>query len=91
MRELDERGIVLDQTFVVPSPVDLCSIVSGTELVSTIPGRQAKRMGARFAFVECPVPAPFHINLYWTARIHHSPPFRWLREQIAEIATSLQA
>ena len=90
MRELDERGIVLDKAFVVPSPVDLGVVLPGTELVSTIPRRQAQRMGAGFACVECPVPAPFHINLYWTARIHHSPSFRWLREQIAEIARSLE-
>ena len=89
MRELDERGIVLDQAFVVPSPVDLDAILPGTELVSTIPGRQAKRMGAELAWVDCPVPAPFQINLYWTARIHHSPPFRWLRERIAGIARSI--
>ena len=89
MRLMDEQGTLLDQRIIVPSPTDLRFILPETDLISTIPERQARQFGRGFACVPCPVPAPFKINLYWAPRTHFSPMFSWLRMQIADVSRDI--
>lgn len=84
--EIEAAGAALNTRMEVPSPAALPETLAGTDLISTVPSRVARAFGAAVAVLDCPFPAPFDVDLYWTPRSHHSPMFRWLREQLVRVA-----
>lgn len=89
--EMEAAGLSPNMVLELPSPATLRDILPGTDLIATVPLRTALSYGPGLRIVDCPFPAPFEIDLYWTARTHHSPMHRWLRGLIGQIATELEA
>lgn len=101
--EMEAAGLAPNMVLELPSPATLGAILPGTDLIATVPSRTAHVLGGRVCgagaaetgadlrIVPCPVPAPFGIDLYWTARTHHAPMHRWLRGQIGQIAAEMEA
>ena len=87
--EVEAAGLALNAVMEVPSPANLPDILTGTDLISTVPRRIARTYGDRVVFGACPFPAPFDIDLYWTSRTHHSAMHRWLRGELGAIAEEL--
>ncbi len=83
--ELESRNLTLNQVLSVPSPGNLPNILLGTDMISTIPSRIAKSFSNTLFVCDCPLPAPFEIDLYWTTRSHHSAMHKWLRQLIAKM------
>lgn len=89
LRELDQRGLSLNQVLAVPSISDLTHILPGTDLISTVPSRIASDIARSVVTTPCPLPEPFQIGMTWTSRTHHSAAHRWLRQLMAQIAGAL--
>lgn len=88
LRELDARGIALNNVVAVPSPASLEDLILGTDLISTVPRRIADRFSPAVAVLPSPCPAPFEISLYWSLRTHQEPLYRWVRREIEAIAAA---
>lgn len=86
MVEIEALGRAPNARMEVPSPSALPETLAGTDLIATVPARVARGFGEQVLVRDCPFPAPFDIDLYWTPRIHHSPMFQWLRAQLAQVA-----
>ncbi|HLZ01932.1 MAG TPA: LysR family transcriptional regulator [Bradyrhizobium sp.] len=89
LKELDQRGLSLNQVVAVPSISDLMHILPGTDLVSTVPSRIASHIAKSVVATRCPLPEPFQVGMTWTSRTHHSAAHRWLRQLMAQIAGAL--
>jgi DNA-binding transcriptional LysR family regulator len=89
LKELDRRGLTLNQIFAVPSISDLTHILPGTDLISTVPSRIAPGIAKSVVTTPCPLPEPFQVGMTWTSRTHHSAAHRWLRQLMARIAGAL--
>jgi DNA-binding transcriptional LysR family regulator len=89
LREIDRRGLRLNQVIAVPSISDLTHILPGSDLISTVPSRIASRIARSVVAMTCPFPEPFQIGMTWTSRTHHSAAHKWLRQLLARIAASL--
>src|SRR5579872_6106 len=89
LKELDARGLSLDQVLAVPSISDLTHILPRTDLISTVPSRIAPDIARSVVTAPCPFPEPFQIGMTWTSRTHHSAAHRWLRQLMARIAGAL--
>ena len=87
---MEAAGLAPNMVLELPSPATLRGILLGTDLNATVPRRTALSFGPGLKIVDCPFPAPFEIDLYWTARTHHSPMHRWLRGLIGQVATELE-
>lgn len=88
--EIEAQGGTPNAAVQVPSPAALPELLERTDLISTVPRRLAATFGPGLHVAECPFPAPFDIDLYWTARTHHSAMHRWLRSEIADLAAGMQ-
>jgi DNA-binding transcriptional LysR family regulator len=88
--EMEAAGLAPNMVLELPSPATLREILPGTDLIATVPLRTARSFGAGLRIVACPFPAPFEIDLYWTARTHHSPMHRWMRGLMAQIAAEME-
>jgi DNA-binding transcriptional LysR family regulator len=88
--EMEAAGLAPNMVLELPSPATLHEILPGTDLIATVPRRTALSFGPGLRIVACPFPAPFEIDLYWTARTHHAPMHRWLRGVIGQVATELE-
>jgi DNA-binding transcriptional LysR family regulator len=86
LQELDRQGLSLNSVVSIPSPAGIAGIISGSDLVATVPHRLADALGRHLHRVDCPVASTFQIELIWTARQHASPMHKWMRELIAEVA-----
>lgn len=89
--EMEAAGLVPNMVLELPSPATLKAILPDTDLIATVPLRTARSFGSGLRIADCPFPAPFAIDLYWTARTHHSPMHRWLRSLIGQIAAEMEA
>ncbi len=89
--EMEAAGLTPNMVLELPSPATLGALLPGTDLIATVPSRTAHVLGAGLKVVACPMAAPFGIDLYWTARTHHAPMYRWLRGQIGQIAAEMEA
>lgn len=87
--EIEALGRRLNHVVNLPSPATLPDMLGGTDLISTVPSRVAQAFGDRVHVAACPFPAPFEVDLYWNARVHHSPMFRWLRAQLFQVAAGV--
>jgi DNA-binding transcriptional LysR family regulator len=86
LTEMDAAGHRPNAVMEVPSPANLESILSGTDMIATVPARIAETFRGVVASVPCPFPASFPIDMFWTARTHASAPHVWLRAQIALVS-----
>ena len=82
--EIEARGAALNSVMQVPSPAAVPMLLAGTDLISTVPRRLALNFGDAVHISDCPFPANFDVDLYWSERTHHSAMHRWLRSQIAD-------
>ncbi|MEC8795025.1 MAG: LysR family transcriptional regulator [Pseudomonadota bacterium] len=83
LQEMDHAGLKLRMALELPSPAILPELIEGTDLISTIPSRIAKRFGPQIVTRPCPFPARFDTYLNGTARPHRSPLHQWLRQGFA--------
>jgi DNA-binding transcriptional LysR family regulator len=88
---LEARGLIPNVVMQVPSPADIPDLVGGTDLIATVPTRVAHHFGNMVAIRPCPVEAGIRIDMNWTARTHRSAPHVWLRDQIAQVASEIEA
>ena len=89
LKELDRRGLSLNEAVAVPSISDLTHILPDTDLISTVPSRISSQIAKSVATTPCPLPEPFQIGMTWTSRTHHSAAHKWLRQVLAQIAGAL--
>lgn len=80
--ELAKLGLELNEVVAVPSAACLDHTIRGTDLVATVPSRIAATYPGHLHIVDCPIQAPFEVDLVWTTRTHSSPMHMWLRELI---------
>lgn len=80
--ELERMGHQLNFALRMPSPGGLQSVLSGSQLVCTVPSLLARSVGDRLHVAPCPVPSDMVIQLVWTARTHQSPMNVFLRELV---------
>ncbi len=83
--QLEAMGLSLTTVLSAPSPAALDAMLAGTDMIATIPERLAWPLTGRVHISECPVPAPFEVDLVWTARTHAAPMHVWLRDRIATL------
>lgn len=88
---MEAAGHAPNEVMEVPSPADLPELITGTDVISTVPTRIARFFGERVTAVPCPVEAEIEIGMYWTARTHRSAPHVWLRDRIASVASGIVA
>jgi DNA-binding transcriptional LysR family regulator len=89
LKELDRRGLSLNEAVAVPSISDLTHILPDTDLISTVPSRISSQIAKSIVAAPCPLPEPFQIGMTWTSRTHHSAAHKWLRQVLAQIASAL--
>lgn len=83
---LEANNVQLKSVIGLTSMSTLESLLVGTDLISTIPRSIAEKYGTDIVVRPCPVDVPLKINLFWTARSHHSAMHKWMRSLIAEPA-----
>ncbi|MEI4489706.1 LysR family transcriptional regulator [Mameliella alba] len=83
--DLKELGHALKIGLRVPSPAGLEQLVSGSDLVATVPQRLSKVLGHSVQVSEFPLATRISIDLVWTAPHHRSAPHIWLRELIHRV------
>lgn len=79
---LERKGVQLRVRLTVPHFVAVGHILSGTDLVASVPERLAQRMTGPFGLTAVPHPArlpEIAINLFWHAKQHKDPGNQWLR------------
>lgn len=84
LRELEAKGITLNTIITIPSPASLQYLLTGTDLISTVPRRIAQSLGTEIKIVETPFLSTFKLCLYWSARTHNSAMHRWIRKTLVE-------
>jgi DNA-binding transcriptional LysR family regulator len=89
--ELERQGGQTNTVIEVPSPANIPDILTGTDMIATVPRQIAAVFGDQVASVECPVRAEISIDLHWTPRTHASAAHIWLRGQIAAASARVLA
>ncbi len=84
--ELERMGRELRVALRVPSPAGLELLVTGSELVATVPERLSKAVGKGLRVLDCPVITSIPIRIVWTSLTHRSPVHMWVRELIYRLA-----
>jgi DNA-binding transcriptional LysR family regulator len=87
--ELMEReGIERIIRLTIPHYVGVGHILSGSNLVATVPEQLAIELSEPFGLVYRPHPVmlpPISINMFWHAKMHRAPANRWLRGMIFDL------
>lgn len=69
-----------------------CRIVSGSDLLLTMPRRDAEAINPRLGNHLLPMPLslpPVELHLYWHRQLDSDPRVRWLREELLSLAGAL--
>jgi DNA-binding transcriptional LysR family regulator len=85
---LEKAGIAPASATSVPHFAAVPYILSGTELVATVPQKLAERACAPFdlQYVASPLDlAPLQTNVFWHRRYNHDEGNRWLRALVVEL------
>lgn len=90
LTELEQMGNPIVPALKVPSPAGIEELVTGSQLVATLPEGLARKISGHLKVVQCPVQTRLPIRLVWTARRHHSPMMQWVRQMMAEAITELK-
>lgn len=83
--QLEASGLDLCSVLSVPSPAGLDAMLQGTDIIATLPRGLAQTLRGPVHIVDCPLPAPFDIDLVWTSRTHSAPMHIWLRDLIVRL------
>lgn len=89
---LAQKGHTRKITVQSPHFASLPFIVSGTNLIATVPERMAKQFARLVKLQVLPVPLDlpaFRLTLLWHQRHHSDPAHRWLRQTLIETAARL--
>lgn len=92
-RILEQRGLTRRIALSLPHFLVAPFVVAQSDYVITFPSRLAACFDRLLPLhmVEPPLPLPdYTIGLYWHERMHREPACRWLREQIAAAAGSIE-
>ncbi len=81
--EIERQGRKIDYALSVPSPAGIEQLVLGSDFVATVPGMLARQKDLGLKINQCPVPAPFSIQMIWTGQKHKSKVNKWVRDLIA--------
>ena len=82
LRRRLQRRVLLD----LPGFLGLGPIISGSDLIATLPRHIGETLAAQggLAVHPCPVPVPhFDVKQHWHGRYHQDPGNRWLRALVA--------
>jgi DNA-binding transcriptional LysR family regulator len=85
---LEKAGIGVDARFRVPHFTAVPYIVSGSDLVVTVPQKLAERACAPFglAWIAPPLQLPtLQTNVFWHRRFNQDPGNQWLRTLVADV------
>jgi DNA-binding transcriptional LysR family regulator len=85
---LERSGVRRHVRLTVPHYVGVGHILSGTDLIATVPERLADRLIEPFGLAKVAHPAKLPeiaINLFWHAKYHREPANRWLRSLVFEL------
>jgi DNA-binding transcriptional LysR family regulator len=85
---LEKAGIGADARFRVPHFTAVPYIVSGSDLVVTVPRKLAERACGPFglAWIEPPLQLPtLQTNVFWHRRFNQDPGNQWLRTLVADV------
>ncbi|MGH9510400.1 MAG: LysR family transcriptional regulator [Terriglobales bacterium] len=89
---LAERGVARTVSLIIPHFTILAGLVSGGDVLATLPLRVARVFAgyAPLVIKELPVKMPeFEVRVHWNERQEDAAAQRWLREQIAQVLGSL--
>ncbi|NNF25542.1 MAG: LysR family transcriptional regulator [Rhodobacteraceae bacterium] len=86
---LKERGLTLKVAVSTPDPEDVRFMIPRTDLVAALPSWIARQFEQGLHICPCPVPADTPVNMYWPARLNHSPLQEWLRAKVLRVAQEL--
>ena len=75
----------------VPSPGEIGAIVSGTDLVATVPSLLADSLVPSLVIKPFPLPSALQIDLVWTRRTHGAAAQKWFRDLVVEASKPLQS
>lgn len=86
------EGLTLRPALVVPSPGELASLLVGTDLIATVPGRFAKTLDpVRLVMRPPPFQAGITLFAYSAPVARHSARTAWVRDAVAAAARKLAA
>ncbi|NIZ11376.1 LysR family transcriptional regulator [Pseudooceanicola sp. HF7] len=83
IHEIESMGHQITPALRVPSPAGIDRLVTGSNLVATVPRRLALNHGAQLRVLDCPVGAPVEVKMVWSGRNHHSALHKWVRDLIS--------
>lgn len=86
---LREREVKLSPQLTLPSHDSLDLMLTGTDLVATIPNRLAQGYGGRLVARPFPIHIAIDIDMYWTERTHKSGLHRWVRQLLIDVARTV--
>ena len=84
---LAERGVARPVTLTIPYFTILPELISGSDLLATLPSRVARVFATRAPLLakELPLKLPeFEVRLHWNQRQEDAVAQRWLRDQITQ-------
>ncbi|HZS10586.1 MAG TPA: LysR family transcriptional regulator [Blastocatellia bacterium] len=90
---LAQKGYARRTIVQIPHFASVPFMVSGTDLIATIPERLARQFSRQLKLQILPVPVampPFRLTLLWHQRHHTDPAHRWIRGFIIETAARLK-
>ena len=85
---LAEAGVQRRVVLRLPGFLGLGAILSGTDLIATLPRQTGETLAKAngLAVHPCPIAIPsFTVKQHWHGRYHHDPASRWLRETCATL------
>ena len=85
---LAEAGVQRRVVLRLPGFLGLGAILSGTDLIATLPRHTGETLAKAngLAVHPCPIAIPsFTVKQHWHGRYHHDPASRWLRETCATL------
>lgn len=87
-RELERMSFPRDVKLRIPHFAAVGPILSGTDLIATLPSRLVRRYAAPFGLSWAPLPFvvdPIPLNVFWSAKYHRDPGNQWLRRTLIDL------
>lgn len=91
LEELEAAKLSITPALTVPSPAGLPELISGSNLVATIPSRLGRKIAGGLTLMDCPVRSRFRLSLVWASSTHMSPKHIWLREIIHNVSSTFRS
>jgi DNA-binding transcriptional LysR family regulator len=91
-KALTERGIERRVLLELPGFLGLGAVVSGSDLIATLPRHIGETLAGLNALAVYPCPFQvegFQVKQHWHVRYHEDPGHRWLRALVAELFTDM--